>query len=121
MPQVIFGELPFASVGLSEAAARAQGLNVAVAVKDVADLAMVPRPKTLGKTAGRVKVVVDSDTDTIVGFSHLGVDAQEVVNVVALAMRMGTRVSDLRDGIWLHLSTTEAPQRDFQHPPLTGC
>ena len=107
VPQVIFGELPFASVGLSEAAARAQGLNVAVAVKDVADLAMVPRPKTLGKTAGRVKVVVDSDTDTIVGFSHLGVDAQEVVNVVALAMRMGARVSDLRDGIWLHLSTTE--------------
>ena len=35
-------------------------------------------------------------------------DAQEVVNLVALAMRAGITAAQLRDGIWTHPSSTEA-------------
>lgn len=107
VPHVIFLEPPLASVGMTEAEAREQGLSVKTAVKEVAKLAMVPRPKTLGQTKGRVKVVVDADTDRVLGYTHYGVDSQEVVNVVVLAIRMGASVAELRDGIWVHLATTE--------------
>ena len=35
-------------------------------------------------------------------------DAQEFVNLVALAMRVGVTATQLRDGTWTHPSTTEA-------------
>lgn len=107
MPVTTFVTPPYARVGITEREARARGLDVKVATKPVANLAMVPRPKTLRETRGVVKVVVDAGTDEVLGFAHHGVDAQEVVNVVALAMRTGVTATALRDGIWLHLSTTE--------------
>lgn len=107
VPVTTFVTPPYARVGITEREARARGLDVKVATKPVANLAMVPRPKTLRETRGIVKVVVDAGTDELLGFAHHGVDAQEVVNVVALAMRTGTTAGRLRDSIWLHLSTTE--------------
>ena len=44
----------------------------------------------------------------VLGAALHSVDAQEVVNLVALAMRAGVTASDLRDGIWTHPSSTEA-------------
>ncbi len=93
VPHVIFLDPPLSTVGLTEAEAREQGYKVLTAIKDVAKLAMVPRPKTLGQTRGRVKVVVDADTQHILGYSHYGVDSQEVVNVVVLAMWLGATVA----------------------------
>ncbi|MFD0867173.1 FAD-dependent oxidoreductase, partial [Tessaracoccus lubricantis] len=107
VPTTTFVTPPLSSVGLTERQARERGLNVRVAAKPVARLAMVPRPKTLGETRGIAKVVVDADTDQVLGFAHHGVDSQEVVNLVALAMRTGITASELRDGIWVHLSSTE--------------
>ena len=37
-----------------------------------------------------------------------GIDSQELVNFVSLAMRLGVRYETLRDGIWTHPSSTEA-------------
>lgn len=34
-------------------------------------------------------------------------DAQEPINLVALAMRAGVAATQLREGIWTHPSTTE--------------
>ena len=36
------------------------------------------------------------------------IDSQELINMVALAMRLGATADDLRDGIWTHPSSTEA-------------
>lgn len=107
VPVTTFVTPPFARVGITEGEAAERGLHVKVATRPVANLAMVPRPKTLGQTAGLVKVVVDAETDQVLGFAQHGVDAQEVVNTAALAMRTGTTATQLRNSIWLHLSTTE--------------
>ncbi|MDO5677152.1 MAG: FAD-dependent oxidoreductase [Propionibacteriaceae bacterium] len=107
VPTTTFLTPPFSQVGLTEKAAREQGLNIKVAAKPVAKLAMMPRPKTVGETRGIAKAVVDADTDQVLGFAYHGVDSQEVVNLVALAMRAGVTSSELRDGIWVHLSSTE--------------
>jgi pyruvate/2-oxoglutarate dehydrogenase complex dihydrolipoamide dehydrogenase (E3) component len=53
-------------------------------------------------------VLVDPHTDLILGATVFSIDAQEVINLIALAMRAGVPASTLRDGIWTHPSSTEA-------------
>jgi pyruvate/2-oxoglutarate dehydrogenase complex dihydrolipoamide dehydrogenase (E3) component len=55
-----------------------------------------------------MKFVIDADTDLILGAALLTIDAQELINTVALAMRHGITASDLRDSIYTHPSSTEA-------------
>lgn len=54
-----------------------------------------------------MKFVIDAETDLILGAALLSIDAQEVINTVALAMRHGITASELRDSVYTHPSTTE--------------
>lgn len=108
MPYTFFMTPPLARVGLTETEARAAGRSVRVAAKAVADVMAMPRASIVGDTRGLMKFVVDAETDAILGAALLSVDAQELVNTVALAMRSGTTASTLRDSIWTHPSSTEA-------------
>ena len=44
----------------------------------------------------------------MLGAALMHVESQEVINLVALAMRHGITASQLRDGIYTHPSSTEA-------------
>lgn len=117
VPTTTFVTPPFARVGASEEELRAKGVDVAVHAKPVAKIAAMPRPKTLGETHGLIKFCVDPETDLVLGAARHTVDAQELVNLVALAMRAGVTASELRDGIWTHPSTTEALNEVLSGPP----
>jgi pyruvate/2-oxoglutarate dehydrogenase complex dihydrolipoamide dehydrogenase (E3) component len=52
--------------------------------------------------------VVDAGTDKILGAALLSIDAQELINTVALAIRHGITASELRDAVYTHPSSTEA-------------
>jgi pyruvate/2-oxoglutarate dehydrogenase complex dihydrolipoamide dehydrogenase (E3) component len=108
VPNTVFLTPPLARVGMSERDARESGRRVLVAAKNVRDIAAMPRPKIVGDTHGLIKVIVDADTDLVVGATVFSIDAQEVINLLALAMRAGVTASELRDGIWTHPSSTEA-------------
>jgi pyruvate/2-oxoglutarate dehydrogenase complex dihydrolipoamide dehydrogenase (E3) component len=108
VPATTFLTPPLARVGINETQARELGRDVLVATKNVTDIAAMPRPKILGETHGLIKVLVDAETDLILGATLFCVDAQEVINLVAMAMRAGVTASQIRDGIWTHPSTTEA-------------
>lgn len=108
VPTTTFMHPPLGIVGLTADAARDAGHAVRVATKPVAKIAAMPRPKAVANTAGRITLVVDADTDLVLGAQLWTIDAQELVNLVALAMRGGVSASKLRDGIWTHPSTTEA-------------
>lgn len=108
VPTVTFLTPPLARVGMSEADAREDARDLLIAVKDVADIAAMPRPKIVGETRGLIKLIVDPATDLVLGATVLSIDAQEVINLVALAMRAGVTATELRDGIWTHPSSTEA-------------
>ncbi|MCI5826439.1 MAG: FAD-dependent oxidoreductase [Arcanobacterium sp.] len=107
VPHTIFLNPPLASVGMSEAEARAAGRAVAVKQAKIADIAVMPRPKIVGNPAGLAKFVLDADTDEILGAVLYCVDSQELINTVALAMRLGAPAAMLRDGIWTHPASTE--------------
>nr|WP_235532566.1 FAD-dependent oxidoreductase [Nocardioides sp. Root140] len=108
VPTTTFLTPPLGRVGVTEAEAREQGRAVKVAAKPVAAIAAMPRPKIVGETHGLIKFVVDADTDEVLGAALFCIDAQELVNLVALAMRAGATASQLRDGIWTHPSSTES-------------
>jgi pyruvate/2-oxoglutarate dehydrogenase complex dihydrolipoamide dehydrogenase (E3) component len=108
VPHTLFITPPLAAAGLTEREARAQGRNVKVSRENVADIIAMPRAYTVEETRGVMKFIVDADTDLILGAALLTIDAQEIINVVTLAMRHGITATELRDSIYTHPSSTEA-------------
>ena len=108
IPSTIFTTPPFAKVGLTEAEAEKAGYSIKVASKNVADIKAMPKPTIVGDPRGMIKVIVDADSDLILGAALIHIDAQEVINLVALAMRHKITASELRDTIYIHPSSTEA-------------
>lgn len=107
-PSTTFITPPLSTVGMTEAAAREAGRTVKTAVAQVEKIKAMPRPKTLRDARGVIKIVVDADTDLLLGARLFHVDSQEFINLLALAMRAGITATQLRDGIWTHPSSTEA-------------
>jgi pyruvate/2-oxoglutarate dehydrogenase complex dihydrolipoamide dehydrogenase (E3) component len=108
VPRTIFMTPPLATVGLTERQAVEAGYRVRIGSQRVADIISMPRAYAVEETRGLMKFVIDADTDEILGAALLSVDAQELVNTVALAMRHGIKASELRDTIYTHPSSTEA-------------
>ena len=77
----VFMDPPLARVGLSETEARKKGLNVKV---NTLPVAAIPRARTLGETDGLFKVVVDADTNKILGCSLFGPETSEIINIVSI-------------------------------------
>lgn len=120
VPATTFLTPPLASVGLSEAEARQSGHSVLVASVPVASIAVMPRPKIVGDPRGLIKFLVDAESHQILGATLYCVDSQELINMVALAMRLGAPYEALKDGIWTHPSSTEAFNAVFaQLKPLS--
>ena len=76
-----------------DARPRAAGRRIKVASERVADIIAMPRAYIVEETRGLMKFVIDAETDEILGAALLSVDAQELINTVALAMRHGITAS----------------------------
>jgi pyruvate/2-oxoglutarate dehydrogenase complex dihydrolipoamide dehydrogenase (E3) component len=113
VPQTLFITPPLATAGLTENEARAQGRAITVSRENVADIIAMPRAYTVEETRGVMKFVVDTATDQILGAALLSIDAQEVINLITLAMRHRITATDLRNSIYTHPSSTEALNEVF--------
>ena len=111
VPSTTFLTPPLSRVGLSaeepQAQAAANGWDVVVARKNVADIAAMPRPKAVANPRGFLQVVVDRATERILGATLFCVESQEVINLVTMAMRHDLPYPALRDAIYTHPSSTE--------------
>ena len=101
----VFIDPPLSRIGLNEEEALRKGLNVKIGKLPVAG---IPRARTLGETEGLFKVVIDADTNKIVGCTLFGPESSEVLNSVAIAMKAGMDYTFLRDFIFTHPSMSEA-------------
>ena len=108
VPRTLFITPPLATVGLTEREARAEGRNIAVARELVADIVAMPRAYTVEETRGVMRFILDADTDQILGAAILSIDAQEIINLIALAMRQKVTATELKSAIYTHPSSTEA-------------
>lgn len=99
IPSVVFTTPPLARVGLSEEAARAQGLRFTTRHEDTSGWYSswrVALPHTGFKT------LVEEGTGRILGAHLLGLHAEEVINLFALAIHAGLRASDLKQMVYAY-------------------
>ncbi len=99
IPSVVFTTPPLARVGLSEAAAHAQGLRFRTHREDTSGW-YSSRRVALSHTGS--KVLVEEGTDRILGAHLLGLHAEEVINIFALAIRAGLPASDLKTMVYAY-------------------
>lgn len=93
VPTVVFTIPPLASVGLKEEEARRHGLKFEVHHRDTSGWYSSRRVNA--RTSG-FKVLVEDETNRILGAHLLGPHAEEVINLFALAIRKGLTASDLK-------------------------
>ncbi len=102
IPSVVFTVPPLAGVGLTEAEARAQELDVRIKVEDTSSWYSTRR---VAETCAMFKVIVDSKADRVVGAHLLGPHAEEVINLFALAIRSGVPATDLKHLVYAYLTS----------------
>jgi glutathione reductase (NADPH) len=93
IPSVVFTVPPLAAVGLSECGAREQNLKFRVKMEMTSTWYSSRR---VAETYSGYKVLVEENTDRILGAHILGSEAGEVINLFALAIRSGMRATDLK-------------------------
>ena len=86
VPTAVFTIPELARVGLLEDEARSNGIDVDVRYSDTSGWYSNYR---IGETAAAAKILVDNTTDTIVGAHMLGPDYGELINILAVAMKLG--------------------------------
>ena len=104
MPSVVFTDPQVASVGLTEADARAQGLDVKTSVLP---LDYVPRALAARDTRGLIKLVANKQTDALLGAHILAPEGCDSIQTAALAIKHGMTVADLAETIFPYLTTVE--------------
>ena len=67
----------------------------------------VLRARAIDETRGFMKMLLDADSDRILGFTMLGANAGEVLAVVQTAMFAGMPYTGLRDAILTHPTMAE--------------
>ena len=105
IPNTFFLNPPLSIVGLSEEAAKESGFNTKVAKIPVES---IPKSKILGNTVGFYKVVVDADTDQILGAVLFGEESHEVINIIATAMIGKLPYPVLKNQVFTHPTMAEA-------------
>ena len=110
-PTTTFLNPPVSTIGMGEQDAKdnaaSRGHAAEVRFKKIADIPIMPRPKIVGTPEGVAKFIIDVEDDQILGATLYCIDSQELINVVAVAMRHKIPASALGDGIYTHPSSTE--------------
>ncbi len=104
MPAVVFTDPQVATVGLTEAAAREQGLAV-----DSRTLTLdnVPRALANFETQGFIKLVAEAPGGRLLGAQILAAEAGEIIEIAALAIRQRLTVQQLADTMFPYLVMAE--------------
>jgi len=104
MPAVIFVDPEVATVGLSEAEARAKGLDVKVGLFP---FAANGRALSVGEPDGMVKMIGDNKTGRLLGVHIVGAEASNLIAEATLAIEMGAQVEDLALTVHAHPTLPE--------------
>ena len=99
VPSVAFTLPPIAAVGLGEAEARAAGLKFRVNREKVEDWYTARR---VAETVYGFKTLVEEGTGRILGAHLVGPHADEVINVLGLAIRHGLTADDIKQTMFAY-------------------
>jgi mercuric reductase len=104
MPAVVFTDPQVASVGLSEAEAKRQGLHTD---SRLLWLDHVPRALAHFDTRGFIKLVAEAGSGRLVGVQAVAAEAGELIQTAALAIQQRMTVHQLADQLFPYLTMVE--------------
>jgi glutathione reductase (NADPH) len=99
LASAVFTIPPLAAAGLGEEAARAQGRLLRINRQETSGWFHTRR---LGETVSGFKVLIEEDTDHVLGAHLLGPHADEVINLFAIAIRQRIPARELREVIFAY-------------------
>ncbi|GIV57287.1 MAG: mercuric reductase [Rhodothermaceae bacterium] len=100
----LFTDPPLGRVGMSEREALASGKRV---LKATRPMSRISRAKEMGETQGFAKLLVDADTDRILGAAILGPNGDEIVNMFAAIMHSDIPCRRYREVVLVHPTVSE--------------
>jgi glutathione reductase (NADPH) len=104
VPSAVFSTPELAGIGLTETKALLQGFSI-----DVYKSTFKPLLHTLGGRPVRtyMKLIVDSKTDKVLGCHIFGDHGAEIIQIVAVCLKMGATKKDFDSTIALHPTAAE--------------
>ncbi len=106
VPYAVFTDPQLGRVGLTEREARASGRGRRLKVGKI-PMAWVARAIERGETAGLMKLVVDAETDRILGAAILASEGGEVVQILHAVMLAGAPYTLLKGAVYIHPTLAE--------------
>ncbi|GAA1827903.1 mercuric reductase [Microlunatus capsulatus] len=100
----MFTDPPLGRVGMNDAQARESGRRV---LKAEVPMARVSRARLESETTGVMRILVDADSEEVLGATILGLQADDVIQVVGTAIQAGVRYPVLRDALPIHPTVAE--------------
>lgn len=104
VPSVLFTSHELAHVGLREHEAQERGIKYRLGK---VPMAAFLRTRTRGDSRGFAKLLVEAESEKIVGFTALGLSAGELLPVVQLAMKLGISYKELSNLVIVHPTMSE--------------
>jgi mercuric reductase len=105
IPRAIFTDPQVGVVGLTDAEALAQGLSCRC---ETVEMAHVPRAAAIGDTRGLIKMVIEAESERIIGVSILAPQASELIHIAALALRAKMTLDDLIESVFVYPTFSES-------------
>jgi pyruvate/2-oxoglutarate dehydrogenase complex dihydrolipoamide dehydrogenase (E3) component len=112
VPYTVFIDPQLGRVGMTESQARAQNKNIRVAKMPMSSVA---RALEVDETRGFLKVIVDAQTEQILGAAILGIEGGEIMAMLQIAMMGKLPYTALRDGVFAHPTLAESLNNLFTH------
>ncbi len=104
IPAVVYTEPQLASVGMTEEEAREQGIDIAIGKFP---FLASGRALTYGENVGLAKIIVNKETDEVLGIHILGPEASSLIGEAVLAIEMVATAEDIGLTIHPHPTLTE--------------
>jgi pyruvate/2-oxoglutarate dehydrogenase complex dihydrolipoamide dehydrogenase (E3) component len=114
VPFCLFTDPEFARIGLSETEAKARGIPYRLTKLPMAS---VFRAMTISETRGFMKVLIETESDRILGFTAFGAGAGDVMAAVQMTMLAGLPYTAVRDAVIAHPTMPEGLIQLFGNVP----
>jgi len=108
----LFTDPPLGRVGMSEAEVRARGKPALVAVMP---MTRVGRAKERGETQGFMKVLVDAESERILGASLLCIEGDEIVHSILDVMAADASYKVIERAVHIHPTVSELIPTMLEH------
>jgi pyruvate/2-oxoglutarate dehydrogenase complex dihydrolipoamide dehydrogenase (E3) component len=108
----VFIDPQLGRVGMTEDEARRLGKRIRVAKMPFSSIA---RALETDETRGFMKIIVDAETEQILGAAVLGIEGGEIMSMIEIAMMGGLKYAALQNATLAHPTLAEALNNVFSN------